>query len=76
MINGLISFSNIVETLSQPELCFAFNLLMIFFTVSCSINSKLKEYIDFPLSNMIPYFCLGVVESSLANQGLCLQRKY
>ena len=73
MINGLISFSNIVEKLSCPELCFAFNPLIIF-TVSRSINSKLKEHKIF-LSNMIPYICVDAVVSSLINQGPVFAKK-
>ena len=61
-INGLISFNNIVETLSWPELCFAFNLLIIFFTVSCSISSKLKEHkmFSFKYDSILLSWCFGI----------------
>ena len=61
-INGLISFNNIVETLSWPELCFAFNLSIIFFTVSCSISSKLKEHKMFSVKydSILLSWCFGI----------------
>ena len=59
MINGLISFKKIVESLSWPELWFAFTLLINFHGILL-YQFKVKEHKILSFK-CISYVCLGAV---------------